>query len=132
MSDADLRRQKTRSISFSLTRGISPHPTRPGPQDQSPVGKTADSTQQAELQISSRVGRWSRRLTLGSVSAEIAAQLHGRPREIEGASPSPSTASPSTPPWPAREHVEREGGFLMTFPDESFFSSGDEYAEYRG
>ena len=131
MSDADFRRQKTRSISFSLARDISPHPTRPGPQDQSPVDKTADSTQQAELQISSRVGRWSRRLTLGSASAEIATQPHGRPREFEGASPSPSTASPSTPPWPAREDAEREGGFLMTFPDESFFSSGDEY-EYRG
>ena len=132
MSDPDLRRQKTHSISFSLARGISPHPTRPSPQDQSPVNKTADSTQQAELQISSRVGRWSRRLTLGSVSAEIATQPHGRPREIEGASPSPSTASPSTLPWPAREDVEREGGFLMTFPEESFFSSGDGYEEYRG
>jgi hypothetical protein len=37
-----------------------------------------------------------------------------------------------TPPWPAREDVEREGGFLMTFPDEGFFGSGDEYEEYRG
>jgi len=66
------------------------------------------------------------------VSTEIAAQLHGCLREIEGASSSPSTASPSTPPWPAREDVEREGGFLMIFPDESFFNSRDEYEEYRG
>lgn len=57
MSDADLRRQKTRSISFSLARSISLHPTRSGPQDQSPVDKTADSTQQTELQISQP--RWS-------------------------------------------------------------------------
>ena len=41
-------------------------------------------------------------------------------------------ASPSTSPWPAREDVEREGGFLMMFPDEGFFNSRDEYEEYRG
>ena len=52
--------------------------------------------------------------------------------KIEGASPSPSTASLSTLPWPAREDVERGDGFPMTFPDESFSNSRDEYEECRG